>query len=881
MKSGKDFDPIETREWIESLDDVIDDQGTDRASFLLNELAKHLMDKGAVPSYNLTTPFKNTISPENEAMMPGDLFMERRIRSLIRWNALATVLRANKNDDELGGHIATFSSAAMLYDIGFNYFFRGQESENDDLVYFQGHSSPGIYARSYLEGRLNEDDLDNFRREVDKPGLSSYPHPWLMPDYWQFPVVSMGLGPISAIYQAHVMKYLHARGLKDLGDRKIWGFWGDGEMDEPESLGAIGLAAREKLDNLIFVINCNLQRLDGPVRGNGKVIQELERQFRGSGWNVIKVVWGRLWDPIIAKDKGGHLQKIMDEVVDGEMQNFKAKGGAYTRENFFGKHPEALKLVKGLSDEEIYKLNRGGHDPYKVYAAYHEAVNHKGAPTVILALTTKGYGVGSREADNTTHQVKKLSLDNIKIFRDRFDIPVSDDEIEDLPYVRPKEDSPEIKYLKEAREKLGGPVPKRREHSETLKLKNKDAFKVLHEGSGERKVSTTTNCVRIMNNLIKDESLGDRVVPIVPDEARTFGMEGMFKQIGIYSSEGQLYEPEDADQVMWYKESETGVMLEEGITEAGSFAAWTALATSYSNHNLTMIPFYVFYSMFGFQRIHDLAWAAGDAQAKGFLIGATSGRTTLNGEGLQHQDGHSHILSSTIPNCKSYDPAYGYELAVIIEHGLKEMYKDKKNYFYYLTVTNERYVQPSKPKGKDIDNNIIKGMHRISKTKKPQIRLLGSGAILNESIKAAEMLSGYGIESEVWSVTSFNMLRKDGMEVENENIKNPSNKAKESFVSKSFSEHDIPTVASTDYMRAYSEQIRPFINSSYYTLGTDGFGRSDSREKLREFFEVDAKSIVMTAAYALHKEDQLNKKELQKIYKEIKVNKNKTSPWNT
>ena len=881
MKSGKDFDPIETREWIESLDDVIDDQGTDRASFLLNELAKHLMDKGAVPSYNLTTPFKNTISPENEAMMPGDLFMERRIRSLIRWNALATVLRANKNDDELGGHIATFSSAAMLYDIGFNYFFRGQESKNDDLVYFQGHSSPGIYARSYLEGRLNEEDLDNFRREVDKPGLSSYPHPWLMPDYWQFPVVSMGLGPISAIYQAHVMKYLHARGLKDLGDRKIWGFWGDGEMDEPESLGAIGLAAREKLDNLIFVINCNLQRLDGPVRGNGKVIQELERQFRGSGWNVIKVVWGRLWDPIIAKDKGGHLQKIMDEVVDGEMQNFKAKGGAYTRENFFGKHPEALKLVKGLSDEEIYKLNRGGHDPYKVYAAYHEAVNHKGAPTVILALTTKGYGVGSREADNTTHQVKKLSLDNIKIFRDRFDIPVSDDEIEDLPYVRPKEDSPEIKYLKETREKLGGPVPKRRENSETLKLKNKDAFKVLHEGSGERKVSTTTNCVRIMNNLIKDENLGERVVPIVPDEARTFGMEGMFKQIGIYSSEGQLYEPEDADQVMWYKESETGVMLEEGITEAGSFASWTALATSYSNHNLTMIPFYVFYSMFGFQRIHDLAWAAGDAQAKGFLIGATSGRTTLNGEGLQHQDGHSHILSSTIPNCKSYDPAYGYELAVIIEHGLQEMYKDKKNYFYYLTVTNERYAQPPKPKGKDVDSNIIKGMHRISKTKKPQIRLLGSGAILNESIKAAEILSGYGIESEVWSVTSFNMLRKDGMEVENESIKNASNKAKESFVAESFSEHDIPTVASTDYMRAYSEQIRPYINSSYYTLGTDGFGRSDSRAKLREFFEVDAKSIVMTSAYALHKEDKLNKTELQKIYKEIKVNKDKIAPWNT
>ncbi len=880
MKSGKDFDPIETREWIESLDDVIDDQGTDRASFLLNELAKHLMDKGAVPSYNLTTPFKNTISPENEAMMPGDLFMERRIRSLIRWNALVTVLRANKSDDELGGHIATFSSAAMLYDIGFNYFFRGQDSKNDDLVYFQGHSSPGIYARSFLEGRISEEDLDNFRREVDKPGLSSYPHPWLMPDYWQFPVVSMGLGPISAIYQAHVMKYLHARGLKNLGDRKIWGFWGDGEMDEPESLGAIGLAAREKLDNLIFVINCNLQRLDGPVRGNGKVIQELERQFRGSGWNVIKVVWGRLWDPIIAKDKTGHLQKIMDEVVDGEMQNYKAKGGAYTRENFFGKHPEALKLVKGLSDEEIYKLNRGGHDPYKVYAAYHEAVNHKGSPTVILALTTKGYGVGSREADNTTHQVKKLSLDNIKIFRDRFDIPVTDEEIENLPYVRPKEDSAEIKYLKEAREKLGGPIPRRRRHKEELKLESNDAFKVIHDGSGDRKVSTTTNCVRIINNLIKDKSLGERVVPIVPDEARTFGMEGMFKQIGIYSSEGQLYEPEDADQVMWYKESETGVMLEEGITEAGSFAAWTALATSYSNHNLTMIPFYLFYSMFGFQRIHDLAWAAGDAQAKGFLIGATSGRTTLNGEGLQHQDGHSHILSSTIPNCKSYDPAYGYEIAVIIEHGLKEMFEEKKNYFYYLTVTNERYIQPQKPKEKDIEKNIIKGMHRIIKNEDPDVRLLGSGSLLQESIKAAEMLKDYDVKSEIWSVTSFNMLRKDGMEIENQNIKNPTLKQKKSFVEEAFSENDIPTIASTDYMRAYSEQIRPYMQSPYYTLGTDGFGRSDSRAKLREFFEIDSNSIVMTCAYALHKNKKLSKKDLQKIYKDIKVDKNKISPWN-
>ena len=879
MKSGKDFDPIETREWIESLDDVIDDQGTDRASFLLNELAKHLMDKGAVPSYNLTTPFKNTIAPENEAMMPGDLFMERRIRSLIRWNALVTVLRANKNEDELGGHIATFSSAAMLYDIGFNYFFRGQDSKDEDLIYFQGHCSPGIYARSFLEGRLNEEDLDNFRREVESPGLSSYPHPWLMSDYWQFPSVSMGLGPISAIYQAHVMKYLDARGLKELGDRKIWGFWGDGEMDEPESLGAIGLAAREKLDNLVFVINCNLQRLDGPVRGNSKVIQELERQFRGSGWNVIKVVWGRLWDPILAKDKKGHLQKIMDEVVDGEMQNFKAKGGAYTRENFFGKHPEALKLVKGLTDDEIYKLNRGGHDPYKVYAAYHQAVNHKGSPTVILALTTKGYGVGSREADNTTHQVKKLSLENIKSFRDRFDIPVTDKEIEQLPYVRPAEDSPEIQYLKNTRKNLGGFIPRRRQHDESLKLADSKIFSSILKGSGERQVSTTTHCVRAINNLIKDKNLGERVVPIVPDEARTFGMEGMFKQIGIYSSEGQKYEPEDADQVMWYKESKTGVMLEEGITEAGSFAAWTALATSYSNHNLTMIPFYIFYSMFGFQRIHDLAWAAGDAQAKGFLIGATSGRTTLNGEGLQHQDGHSHILSSTIPNCKSYDPAFGFELAVIIQHGIKEMYEEKQNFFYYLTVTNERYLQPQKPKIKKVDEQIIKGMYKFLSVSRPMIRLLGSGAILNECLKAHEILKQFDITSEVWSVTSFNMLRKDGMEIENVNLKNPSKTPQASYVEQSFAHENIPAVAATDYMRAYAEQIRPFVKGTYFTLGTDGFGRSDSRKKLREYFEVDANNIAATAAYALLQDQTIDKKQVSKIYEKLGINKDKSSPW--
>ena len=879
MYSGNDFVPIETREWIDSLDDVIDVQGSDSASFLLNELAKHLMDKGAVPSYNLTTPFKNTISPENEATMPGDLFMERRIRSLIRWNALVTVLRANKNEDELGGHIATFSSAAMLYDIGFNYFFRGKESQNDDLIYFQGHCSPGIYARSFLEGRLSEDDLDNFRRETDKPGLSSYPHPWLMPDYWEFPTVSMGLGPISSIYQAHVMKYLDARGLKKVGDRKIWGFWGDGEMDEPESLGAIGLAAREKLDNLIFVINCNLQRLDGPVRGNGKVIQELERQFRGSGWNVIKVVWGRLWDPILAKDKSGHLQKIMDEVVDGEMQNFKAKGGEYTRKNFFGKHPEALNLVKGLSDDEIYKLNRGGHDPYKVYAAYHEAVNHKGSPTVILALTTKGYGVGSREADNTTHQVKKLSIDNIKIFRDRFDIPVSDEEIEDLPYVKPDDDSPEIKYLKEVRDKLGGPIPSRRKHAKSMQIKNKDIFNALHEGSGERKVSTTTNCVRIINNLLKDENLGKRIVPIVPDEARTFGMEGMFKQIGIYSSEGQLYEPEDADQVMWYKESETGVMLEEGITEAGSFAAWTALATSYSSHNLTMIPFYLFYSMFGFQRIHDLAWAAGDAQAKGFLIGATSGRTTLNGEGLQHQDGHSHLAAASTPNIKAYDLAYAYEIAVVVHRGMQEMVEENKDVIYYLTLENENYVHPPIPD--DVSDDIIKGLYKIRSTQKPTVRLLGSGPLMGEALAAAELLKkDWGVDPGIWNVTSFSELRRDAEEVERWNLLNPDKPSKRSHLEKSLSKHRVPTVAVSDYVKMVSEQIGPYVPGPYYSLGTDGFGRSETREALREFFEVDRHYIVLTAVRALAIEGVLNMDTVEKVMKKYNLDPEKPSPIN-
>ena len=874
---SKDLDPIETNEWLEAINSVIKEEGVERASFIMTKLAKKLNEEGAIPSYNLTTPFRNSIPAKDEAAMPGDLFMERRIRSLIRWNALAMVLRANKNDDDLGGHISTFSSAATLYDVGFNYFFKGSEGQLEDLIYYQGHSSPGIYARSFLEGHLSEEDLDNFRREVKKPGLSSYPHPWLMPEYWQFPTVSMGLGPIMGIYQAHIMRYMSARGLVPRDDRKVWVFCGDGEMDEPESKGAIALAGREELENLIFVINCNLQRLDGPVRGNGKIIQELEGSFRGAGWNVIKVVWGRKWDPIMAKDKEGKLQDIMDAVLDGEMQNFKAKGGAYTRENFFAKDPSVLKIVEDLTDEDIYKLNRGGHDPYKVYAAYHKAVNSKGAPTVILALTTKGYGVGSREADNTTHQVKKLSMDNIKSFRDKFNIPVTDDEIESIPYVRPADDSPEIQYLKKTRESLGGPIPRRRNTSKILPLPNESAFTKLYEGTGERKISTTMAAVRVLTDLLKDKEIGKRIVPIVPDEARTFGMEALFRQVGIYSSAGQNYEPEDADKVMWYKESKEGVMLEEGITEAGAFSAWSALATAYSNYDYPMIPFYLFYSMFGFQRIHDLAWAAGDAQAKGFLIGATSGRTTLNGEGLQHQDGHSHILSSTIPNCLSYDPAFSYEVAVIIKDGIQKMYVDQENYFYYITTTNENYQHPQMPEGSE--DGIIKGMYKLIASDKPVIRLLGSGSILRESIKAMDILKNYGILAEVWSVTSFNLLRKNGMESERHNQLNPGSEEKKSYIEECFDLSPMPVVASTDYMRSYAEQIRPYIKEEFTVLGTDGFGRSDSRETLREFFEIDANSIVRASVYSLYKNNKLDKTVLDKIYEEIGVDSSKINPW--
>ena len=877
MNRQDNFYDDETREWLEALDDIIQSEGADKASFILSKLAERLTQKGTIPSFNLTTPFRNTIPLNEEARMPGELFMERKIRSYIRWNALAMVLRANKNDDELGGHIATFSSAATLYDIGFNYFFKGYDNSLGDMIYFQGHSSPGIYARSFLEGRLTEEDLDNFRREVEKPGISSYPHPWLMPSYWQFPTVSMGLGPIMGIYQAHIMRYLSARNLVPRDDRKVWVFCGDGEMDEPESKGAIGLAGREGLENLIFVINCNLQRLDGPVRGNHKIIQELEREFRGSGWNVVKVVWGRHWDPILARDSKGLLQELMNEVVDGELQNFKAKGGSYTREKFFGKHPEVLEMVSDLTDEDIYKLNRGGHDPYKVYAAYHKAVNTKGAPTVVLALTTKGYGTGSREADNTTHQVKKLTLENIQAFRDRFDIPIDDHELETLPYIKFDKDSPEYKYLINTRKKLGGFLPIRKFDDQPLSEPAGDIFKKYQLGSDDKKLSTTMVFVRMMTDLIKDKAVGNRLVPIVPDEARTFGMEGLFRQIGIYSAEGQKYEPEDADQVMWYKESKDGVMLEEGITEAGAFSAWIALATAYYNYNFPMIPIYLFYSMFGFQRIMDLAWAAGDAQAKGFLIGATSGRTTLNGEGLQHQDGHSHMMSALIPNCVSYDPAFGSELALIFKHGIHEMFVNNKNCFYYITVMNENYLHPALPPEQEED--VIQGMYLFKASKKSQVRLLGAGSIMNEVIKAEELLADFEISAELWSVTSFNLLRKNGMEVERKNLLDTGIKPTSTFIETKFQGATIPTVAATDYVRGYAEQIRPWVNGPYLTLGTDGYGRSDSRKKLREFFEVDAVSIVKAAAYSLFKDGNLSKERLDSIYQELGNNPAKPNPW--
>lgn len=875
-----DSDPGETREWLDSLEYVLENEGTDRANFLLERLSARMTRTGARLPYTITTPYRNTIPSNREAFMPGDLFMERRIRSLIRWNALAMVVRANSRPGSLGGHISSFASSATLYDVGFNYFFHGPTDDHaGDLIYFQGHAAPGIYARSFLEGRLTEAQLDNFRQEVDGQGLSSYPHPWLMPHYWQFPTVSMGLGPIQAIYQAHIMKYLDSRGMVERGNRKVWAFLGDGECDEPESLGALSMAGREKLDNLIFVVNCNLQRLDGPVRGNSKIIQELEGSFRGAGWNVIKVVWGRLWDPLFANDSHGLMQQRMNEVVDGEYQNYKAKGGGYTREHFFGKYPELAAMVDNLSDDDIMRLNRGGHDPFKVYAAYHAAVNHTGEPTVILAKTVKGYGMGDAgEAENDTHQVKKLNFEELKHFRDRFDIPLTDKELEDIPFYRPAEDSPEMKYLRAQRERLGGVLPKRVVAAETLKVPPLATFKNQLEGSGERENSTTMGFVRFLATLLRDKSIGKRVVPIVPDEARTFGMEGMFRQLGIYSSAGQLYEPEDSGEIAAYKESQDGQVLEEGINEAGAFSAWLAAATSYSTHQYTLIPFYIYYSMFGFQRIGDLAWAAGDSQARGFLLGGTAGRTTLNGEGLQHQDGHSHLLASTIPNCVAYDPCYTYELAVILREGLRRMVEEHESVYYYVTVMNEAYRQPAMPEG--VEESILKGMYLLRKLEGegPAVRLLGAGTILREVEAAAEMLNEkHGLTVEVFSVTSFTELTRDGDDVARWNLLNPEETPRVSHA-QSLLDGEAPVVVSSDYMKSLAEPLRGQIDADLHVLGTDGFGRSDTRERLRHFFEVDRKFVALAALKMLADQQKLSVDVVTKARDEFGIDPGKANP---
>ena len=872
-----DQDPEETREWLEAFASVVEREGGERALFLLERLTEKARLRGVHLS-RLNTPYLNTIVEKDEAPLPGDAFMERRLRSLIRWNALAMVMRANMNDDDLGGHIATFASSAMLYDVGFNHFFR---AENDtfggDLIYYQGHSSPGIYARSFLEGRISEDELENFRREVDGKGLPSYPHPWLKPEYWQFPTVSMGLGPIMSIYQAHFMKYLMNRGLSKIEDRKVWAFLGDGEMDEPESLGAISMAGREKLDNLVFVINCNLQRLDGPVRGNGKIIQELESVFRGAGWNVIKVVWGRKWDPLLARDEHGVLRQRMEECVDGEYQAYKMHGGAYTREKFFGKYPELKAMVEHMSDEEIYNLNRGGHDPYKMYAAYHEAMNHKGQPTVILAKTVKGYGTGTGEAVNKSHQIKKLDIESLKSFRDTFGLPFNDEELARVPFYRPPEDSPEMRYLHEQRAKLGGYLPARRKEAANLDIPELGVFAQLLEGS-VKPISTTMAFVRCLGALVKVKGLGERIVPIVPDEARTFGMEGMFRQLGIYSNVGQLYEPEDRGQVMYYREDVKGQILEQGINEAGAMSVWIAASTAYSMHNQPMIPFYAFYSMFGFQRIGDLAWAAGDSQARGFLIGATAGRTTLNGEGLQHADGHSHVLASTIPNCVSYDPTYGYELAVIVHDGLRRMYKNKENVFYYITTMNENYVHPAMPAG--AEEGIIRGLYMLKEAPSSTakiVQLIGSGAILLEVEAAAELLQEvFGIRANVWSATGMNELRKEAMEAQRWNMLHPLDEPQVPWVTQQLRGTRGPVVAASDYMKIHSEQIRAFLpGRTYYTLGTDGFGRSDSREKLRHHFEVDRYFIVIAALNALADDGEIGRSVVEDAIRRFDINPEK------
>jgi pyruvate dehydrogenase E1 component len=890
--AANDPDALETQEWLDALDAVLEREGAYRAHYLIERLIEKARRSGAYIPFSANTAYINTIPPHLEEKSPGDPALEERIRSYVRWNAMAMVVRANRGEGDLGGHIASYASVGTLMEVGFNHFWRAPSADfGGDLVYFQGHSSPGVYARAFLEGRLTAEQLDNFRRDVDGKGVTSYPHPKLMPDFWQFPTVSMGLGPLQAIYQARFLKYLHNRGIADTSGRKVWCFCGDGEMDEPESMGAIGMAAREKLDNLIFVVNCNLQRLDGPVRGNGKIIQELEGSFRGAGWNVIKLIWGSYWDPLLAKDKDGWLLRLMEETVDGEYQNYKARDGAYVRKHFFGKYPQTLEMVSRMTDADIWRLNRGGHDPHKIYAAYAAAVKHEGQPTVILAKTVKGYGMGKiGEAKNPAHQVKKLDTEAVREFRDRFAIPIPDEHVDEVPFYKPADNSPEMKYLHERRQALGGYLPQRRRaSSEKLAVPPLETFSAILEPTAEgREISTTQAFVRFLTQLVRDKGVGPRVVPIVPDEARTFGMEGMFRQLGIFSQQGQLYEPVDRDQVMYYREDKAGQILEEGINEAGAMADWIAAATSYSNNDRIMIPFYIFYSMFGFQRVGDLAWAAGDMQSRGFLLGATSGRTTLNGEGLQHQDGHSHLLSSTIPNCVSYDPTFAHEVAVILQAGLKRMVEEQENVWYYVTLMNENYPHPGLKKGQE--EGILRGMYLFKEGMAgsgkglsiPRVQLLGSGTILREVIAAAELLErDWGVAGDVWSVTSFTELRRDGIDCERWNLLHPTDKKpKKAYVTEKLERTAGPIVASTDYMRAFADQIRPYLpkGRTYHVLGTDGFGRSDTREKLREFFEVDRRFVTVAALRALAEEGALPMAKVAEAIKKYGIDPNKPNP---
>lgn len=881
--NSQDIDPQETQEWLDALESVLTNEGAERAHHLLERLVEKARRSGAYLPYSANTAYINTIPSGKEERSPGDHALEHRIRSYVRWNAMAMVSRVNRNTN-VGGHIASFASAATLYDVGYNHFWRASSKQTGgDLIYTQGHSAPGIYAYAYLMGELIEEQLDHFRQETGGKGLSSYPHPWLMPDFWQFPTVSMGLAPLMAIYQARFMKYLGSRKLADTEKRKVWAFMGDGEMDEPESLGAISLASREKLDNLIFVVNCNLQRLDGPVRGNGKIIQELEAAFRGAGWNVIKVIWGSYWDPLLAKDTKGLLQQRMMECVDGEYQTFKARDGAYVRKHFFGKYPELLEMVANMSDDDIWRLNRGGHDPHKVYAAYAAAVKHEGQPTVILAKTIKGYGMGeSGEAQNITHQQKKMGTISLKAFRDRFGLPVPDDKIDEIPYLKFDKDSPEFAYMQARRKELGGFLHHRWRKAETLQVPPLTAFETLLKSGGEgRESSTTMAFVRILNILTKDKNIAKHIVPIVADESRTFGMEGMFRQLGIWSSVGQLYTPEDADQLMFYKEDKNGQILQEGINEAGAMSSWIAAATAYSTHRVQMIPFYIFYSMFGFQRVGDLIWAAGDMRCRGFLLGGTAGRTTLNGEGLQHEDGHSHLAASTIPNCLSYDPTYAYELAVIIQDGLRRMYQEQEDVFYYITVMNENYAHPGLPEG--AEQGILKGIYLLreggKRSKGARIQLLGSGTILREVIAAADILQKeYSVIADIWSVTSFTELRREALSVARWNLLHPTEPAKLSYVENCLKDREGPVVAATDYMKIYADQIREFIPKRYCVLGTDGFGRSDTRENLRRFFEVDRYYIVVAALKMLSEEGKIPAKQVAQAIKAFGIDPEKPDP---